>query len=223
VGDRQDSALEYLNRIEDLITQARYKILSVPDSGLTSTHEANQRDRGAHRASAVMLPKENSRPFPGGVPTTSGASALVVHSEVAASRKGEGNNTKKKERRRERVANRTPKSEVHYKISAADLKDAAQSRQLDAELDEIIQYPLRTGIDTGTVETTPVGEKDDPKYEEFIHAMLAIKYVEEPQNYRQAVVPEYPANGARLWTASTIHSWRTRHGHWFHCQKGGKH
>jgi hypothetical protein len=93
---------------------------------------------------------------------------------------------------------------------------------LDDDLDEILQYSLRAGIDTGTVKTTPIEEKDDPKYEEFIQAMLAIEYVEEPQNYLRAIASDTPANGAGLWTASTTLSWRTRHGHWFHCQKGGK-
>ncbi|KAE9067630.1 hypothetical protein PF010_g27389 [Phytophthora fragariae] len=56
---------------------------------------------------------------------------------------------------------------------------------LPSEEDAVLDYLRTSGIDTNQ---NPVkSDKDMPSYEQFVHALLAIKYVNEPQTYKQAI------------------------------------
>jgi hypothetical protein len=85
--NQTDSALGYLDTIQDLITQARRKIVEVPTYGLTSTLEVTQFARD-HQRAIVTSAAGNSRHPCSGMASTPEGSALIAYSEVAAPDRG---------------------------------------------------------------------------------------------------------------------------------------
>nr|KAE8918680.1 Retrovirus-related Pol polyprotein from transposon TNT 1-94 [Phytophthora fragariae] len=56
---------------------------------------------------------------------------------------------------------------------------------LPSEEDSVLDYLRTSGIETKQDPVT--SDKDLPSYEQFVYALLAIKYVNEPQTYKQAI------------------------------------
>ncbi|KAE9280413.1 Retrovirus-related Pol polyprotein from transposon TNT 1-94, partial [Phytophthora rubi] len=67
-------------------------------------------------------------------------------------------------------------------VSALDVEPTCA---LPSEEDAVLDYLRTSGIETKQDPVT--SDKDLPSYEQFVYALLAIKYVNEPQTYKQAI------------------------------------
>ena len=64
-----------------------------------------------------------------------------------------------------------------------------------SEEKSVLDYLRVSGIQSGS--DIVRADKDIPEYEQFVYALLAIKYIEEPKSYKQAIQSEEAAQWSK--------------------------
>ncbi|DAZ96252.1 TPA: hypothetical protein N0F65_012555 [Lagenidium giganteum] len=145
-------------------------------------------------ASTVTMP--HVRVHSAHASTTDGLPASPPTSRHARTR----NHEQKRARRAARVRHRpTNAQHVRYMDHGGPTQVSMDDVDWDAkDIERHLQYPATTGIDCGG---DPVmADRDDPGYRQYVHALLAIKYIDAPTTYQQVTMLR---SGVRRWTLNT--------------------